>query len=465
MIRRTLMRRAYNKGYWINARFQASKIIDSPKEQQLARSVMIRSHWNEGNYHEVIRLNSLWENAFPKLSELAVYSLNEQMPGNEKTHHPRILEMHESQPTPNNSGQDWNSQDMALNFLQKGNRLWMVHPHGWTYWDIPDDFVLAATHPDLLRLTAEILLYPWQKSTRTSLEGTRKLGTLPSLAFSAGTDSTAAALVMPKNTILGYHRRDFESILDHRNADRMLEYMESEQAKTVIDISSNHELIRTYHFKQIGFSSDFACATHLILLADHFDIGAIAFGMPLDNTWLAKGRKFRQFQETHYFQYWTERFLKVGIDLLFPIAGISEAGAMEICQKENVLPHLNSCLRGDGVNGCGVCWKCFLKNAPLNRPFDINAKEIQIFLKRRPLPTATHALWTLQHLQLESKVPELSELSEYLKQDLSWWTSYYPPAKNILQERWQDEIWNNISNSLSPMKQPYPVESIHYFED
>ncbi|MEZ8032630.1 MAG: hypothetical protein QMC44_03135, partial [Candidatus Poseidoniaceae archaeon] len=68
MIRRTLMRRAYNNGYWINARFHASKIIDSPKEQQLARSVMIRSYWNEENFHEVIRLNSLWENAFPKLS-------------------------------------------------------------------------------------------------------------------------------------------------------------------------------------------------------------------------------------------------------------------------------------------------------------------------------------------------------------------------------------------------------------
>ncbi|MFQ3317542.1 MAG: hypothetical protein ACI8T6_000976, partial [Candidatus Poseidoniaceae archaeon] len=47
------MRRAYNNGYWINARFHASKIIDSPKEQQLARSVMIRSYWNEENFHEV----------------------------------------------------------------------------------------------------------------------------------------------------------------------------------------------------------------------------------------------------------------------------------------------------------------------------------------------------------------------------------------------------------------------------
>ena len=463
MIRRTLMRRAYNNGYWINARFHASKIIDSPKEQQLARSVMIRSYWNEENFHEVIRLNSLWGNAFPKLSELAVYSLNEQIPGNKKTHHPKIRELHESQPTPNNSGQDWNSQDMTQNFLQEGNRLWMVHPHGWTYWDMPDDFALAATHSDLLRLTAEILLYPWETSTRSSLDGTRQLGAIPSLAFSAGTDSTAAALVMPEHTILGYHRRNFESILDHRNADRLLAFMANEKAKTIVDISSNHELIRTYHFKQIGFSSDFACATHLILLADHFDIGAIAFGMPLDNTWLVKGRKFRQFQETHYFQYWKERFLKAGLELLLPIAGISEAGAMKICQQSDLIPHLNSCLRGDGISGCGKCWKCFHKNGPLGRDYDLYGKEIQIFLNREPLPTAYHVLWAIKLMNLEEKVPQ--HLQKLLENDFSWWTSVYPPGKEIIPLEWREHIWEKTLTYLDMMTEPYPVEGMNLYAE
>ena len=238
--------------------------------------------------------------------------------------------------------------------------------------------------------------------------------------------------------------------------------MELERGKTIVDISSNHELIRTYHFKQIGFSSDFACATHLILLSDYFDIGAIGFGMPLDNTWLMKGRKFREFSETQYFKYWTERFLKAGIELLLPIAGLSEAGTMNICQQEKLLPYLNSCLRGDGTSGCGKCWKCFHKNGPLGRPFDIKSKEIQTFLQRRPLPTATHALWALQQLYLESEVPDLAE---YLKQDLSWWTTSYPPAKEILQERWKDEIWSNIAKYLRSMKQPYPIETINYFDE
>ena len=456
------MRRAYNNGDFEKAILHAFKIIDSPKEQKLARSVVIRSYWNQKIFSEVIRLNDQWGNRFQALSDQAKYSLSIQQPDGNRIHSPRIIALHESQPVPKNSELEWNSEDMTLNFFQEGCRLWMIHPHGWTHWDMPNDFNLAETHPDLLRLTAEILLFPWYKSSKTTFKGTRLLGNIPSLSFSAGTDSAAAALVMPENTILGYHRRNFDSILDHRNADCLLEHMELERGKTIVDISSNHELIRTYHFKQIGFSSDFACATHLILLSDYFDIGAIGFGMPLDNTWLMKGRKFREFSETQYFKYWTERFLKAGIELLLPIAGLSEAGAMEICQQEKLLPYLNSCLRGDGTSGCGKCWKCFHKNGPLGRPFDIKSKEIQTFLQRRPLPTATQALWALQQLYLESEVPDLAE---YLKQDLSWWTTSYPPAKEILQERWKDEIWGNIAKYLRSMKQPYPIETINYFDE
>ena len=462
MIRRWLMRRAYNSGSWAKARKHALQIIEQPKERQLARSVIIRSYWNQENTAEVIRLNLLWGNEFEELSLKAKYFSQKKTCSNSKIHHPRILKLHNNQPCPLKKGKEWSDEDIVDNFWQEGSRLWMIHPYGWTFWDMPEDFSLSSTHPNLLRLTAEILLYPWEKSTLQPLDSSRKLGTMPALAFSAGTDSTAAALVMPEQTILGYHRRNFESILDHRNADKLLEHMKLDRGKKVVDISSNHELIRTYHYKQIGFSSDFACATHLILLADHYDIGALAFGMPLDNTWLSKGRKFREFEETPYFKYWTERFLSAGIELFLPIAGLSEAGAMKICQDSDILPYLNSCLRGDGEKGCGSCWKCFHKNGPLGRPFDFQAKEIQTFLHRKPLPTATHALWALQQLNLESEVPELSPL---LESNLSWWTSSYPPAKEILPLRWREETWGKIHQYLSPMREPYPVESVNLYNE
>ena len=41
------MRRAYNRGDWENARKYAMKIIDDPREEKLAKSVVLRSYWNQ----------------------------------------------------------------------------------------------------------------------------------------------------------------------------------------------------------------------------------------------------------------------------------------------------------------------------------------------------------------------------------------------------------------------------------
>ena len=78
----------------------------------------------------------------------------------------------------------------------------MRHPHGYVYWDMPSSYSIGETHPDLLRLTAELLLYPWFPSMRTDFEKTRSKGRQISLSFSAGIDSTAAMLVMPQSTLL-----------------------------------------------------------------------------------------------------------------------------------------------------------------------------------------------------------------------------------------------------------------------
>ena len=462
MLRRTIMRRAYNNGEWDKARQLAFRLESHPKEQQLARSIILRSYWNQNDIEKFVEFNQMWGNMFPELEQKAQFFLSKQTQERPSVYHPRISKLHESQPSPDSIVLHWNPNALEKNFIQEGTRVWMIHPHGWVFWDMPEGYLLDSTHPDLLRLTCEILLSPWERSTKAEMEKSRPLGRHPSLAFSAGTDSTAAAIVMPEQTILGYHRRCFESLLDHRNADTMLAHMVQSKQKTVVDVSSNHEILRTYHHKQIGFSTDFASATALILLADHLDIGAIGFGTPLDNTWLAKGRKFRDFAATPYYEYWTQRFLDAGIELLFPIASFSEAGAMLICEKVGMLPFLNSCLRGNGSEGCGKCWKCFHKNGPFGRQFDIKALEIQSFLQRRPLPTATHALWAIQKMNLQHELPDLEHL---LKQDFSWWTGFYPPAFEILQARWRDEIQSKINELLAPMDMPYSIENINHFDE
>lgn len=464
MLRRILMRRAYNNGRWDVARSHAQMLLDRPRERMLARSVMVRSFWNEAKFADLLACSEGWDDAisleYRSLAQDRVEGANtpKTLTSFKKGKNERLRE---EQPPPSQT-REWNEEQPHQNFWQEGQRVWFRYPEGHVFWDMPATYDLEATHPSLLHLAAEVLLYPWHKEMRSPFPSIRPMGQRCSLSFSAGTDSTAAALVMPSDTLLGYHRRSFASMLDHRNAERLINHLHESGEREVVQIESNHELIRTHHDKPVGFSSDFACAVHLILLADHHDLGAIGFGMPIDNTYLWKGRKFRAFEETIYYTYWTKRFAQAGLDLLFPIASISEAGALMVVKGSPWLEHLNSCMRGDGTKGCGRCWKCFHKNGPLGRPFDIKAYEIQTYLNKRPMPTATHALWALQTMGHESEVPDLAHLFE---QDYAWWAMVYPPGFDLLPDRWRHGIEEELRSNLDIMQQPFALIDINHFDE
>jgi len=61
MFRRVLMRRAYNAGRYEAARSHARLLLTNPKERTLARSVMVRSYWNEQAFQALIKTASEWE--------------------------------------------------------------------------------------------------------------------------------------------------------------------------------------------------------------------------------------------------------------------------------------------------------------------------------------------------------------------------------------------------------------------
>ena len=459
-----MMRRAYNAGRWSAARHHARQLLNRPKELELARSVIVRSYWNEGLFEHLLASSEDWTDvisvnyrtmATDRLTELSQPNYLSESKMN------RIERLRTAQPNPSHPF-EWNATDQTRNFIQEENRVWFRYPEGYVYWDLPQDFVLEKTHPALLGLVAEVLLSPWYSTTKNAFPDKRPKGQRCSLSFSAGTDSSAAALVMPEHTLLAYHRRSFDSMLDHRNAERLIHYLQSNGEREVIEVESNHELIRTHHEKPIGFATDFACATHLMLLADYHDLGAIGFGTPIDNTYLWKGRKFRDFSQTPYFAYWTDRFSQAGLDLLFPIASFSEAGALMIIKQSSWLKHLNSCMRGDGVRGCGRCWKCFHKNGPLGRPFNISSPEIQHFLSKRPLPTALHAVWALQTLKLEDEVPDLAHL---LQKDYSWWTQVYSPGFDLIPMPWRSHIERSIRSKLSVMPEFSAIHDVNLFDE
>ncbi len=108
----------------------------------------------------------------------------------------RLEKLRKSQPQPEESI-EWDANHMPGNYSQEGSQVWFRYPQGYVFWDMPEDFNLATTRTSLLCLTTEILLHPWELSTCAPFSEARVMGERASLSFLEGTDSTAAALVMP----------------------------------------------------------------------------------------------------------------------------------------------------------------------------------------------------------------------------------------------------------------------------
>ena len=348
-------------------------------------------------------------------------------------------------------------------FKQKGRLVQMVSPCGVISWWMPEDYDLKNTHEDLLRVCAHVLLKPITERLLDDWSPTRKEGIRPGLALSCGIDSVAALLLMPENTVALHHRRAFRSMLKHSNADVTMSELKNKKKWVIDSILSDHEVLRTTIGKQIGFSTDFATCAHLILLADYYQLDSIAVGMPIDNTYLRKGSSFRNFrEEKRVWKYWSELFGSIGLSYNSPLAGISQGGALKIVKDAGLGDIVNSCLRGKLGEGCGICWKCFHKNGVLGRSFDPTAGEIKLLLQERPLKTAVHVTWVLQKLKLFDLVPDLKFLQSL---DLSWWEKYYPPALELLPEKYYEVQKKSIEKYLDPMPEPYAIENINLFND
>ena len=444
-IKRGKIRRLYNNQKYEAAINLAKQEKDSVINGFFSQDIIVRSLWNLGKYEQLLDFVSVYKNAdIQGLADKA-----------RKILHPLSLET----PPPLELAElAWNQKNLLANWHQIESRLWLRHPHGWVFWDMPKEFNLNTIHPNLLALAIEVLLYPLVPETAEIAVDHRPLGSQVGLAYSGGIDSTAAAILLPDNAFLAYHQRSFQSMLDHRLAKKLFEEWKIARGREVFQIPSNHELLRTTWGKPVGFSTDFAAAVHLILLADVLDLGTIALGTPIDNTWLAKGKKFRRFQDTQYWIKWRSRFLRAGLQLEFPINHISEAGALRICQQSPLLNYINSCLRGDGERWCGACWKCFHKNGPLGRSFDSKSKEITSFLKKKPLRSGVHALWAIQVQQID-EIP--FRLKKYLNADLSWWTKAYPRGTELLDPSLLQHILDQTEYYLDWMNVPFLLEEVN----
>tara|TARA_B100000767_G_C19777579_1_gene543614 strand:- start:5580 stop:8900 length:3321 start_codon:yes stop_codon:yes gene_type:complete len=328
----------------------------------------------------------------------------------------------------------WSHKNSTLTFSWSDQKVFFEMPTGWN---------LKETHEDLFRLAHYVLVAPWDTSVLDDWEPTRAPGWRPGLAFSGGVDSAAALALMPNSTILIYNERSgIQGKLNHTNALRFFDELHQKEHREVIRVQSNHESIRMRDGKMAGFSTDYACAVQVILLADHFGLDSIGTGMPLENTFLWHGYKYRDFGTTWFWTHYSKLFESVGLPLYQPVAGCSEIVNMQIVEQKNWTGFAQSCLRSSTPGEvCGRCWKCFRKNSLLGIPFQL-AGEIEIFLAKRPLKQAASTLYSIQQGGVSQKgikiIDKFPDLKQLLSHDFDFLNRYLPSASELLPIRYRD---------------------------
>jgi len=342
----------------------------------------------------------------------------------------------------------WKLEGSKLMFRWGGSEIFFHLPQGWA---------IENTHEDLFRLAHYVLVAPWDNSVLEGWEPSRKPGWRPGLAFSGGVDSAAAMALMPSSTVLVYNERSaIQGILDHTNAIRFFDHLKSSENREVVRVKSNHESLRTRDGKMPGFSTDYACAVQVILLADYFGLDSVGTGMPLENSYLWHGYKHRDFSESWFWNHYGELFRKVGLDLYQPVAGCSEIINLEIVNKIGYGGWAQSCLRSKkGGEVCGKCWKCFRKNSLLGIPFNYTG-EIEKFLEKRPLKQAASTLYAIQKNRISKDgvdvVSKIEDLRDLLDMDFDWMERYYAPSLELIPVRYKQftkKKLNSFSKAMS----------------
>jgi len=324
------------------------------------------------------------------------------------------------------------------------------------FFEMPSDWSMDATHSDLFQLAHHLLVEPWDKSAMKNWKPSRKPGWRPGLAFSGGIDSAAAMALMPEETVLLYNERSgISGQLNHTNALRFFEKITEDTGRIVHRIRSNHEQLRALQGKSVGFSTDYACAVQVILLADYFGLDSVATGMPLENSYLFHGHKFRDFSTSWFWKHYSPMFDEVGLSLYQPVAGCSEVVNLNIVTASGWDGWAQSCLRSSkGGEVCGGCWKCFRKNTLQNLPFSMS-NEIKTFLSKEPLKQAASTLYSIQRGGVSKEGVDIRQqfpqLASHLKMDFSFLDRYLGDALNLLPEKYRGFTKSRLDEFALPM--------------
>lgn len=292
----------------------------------------------------------------------------------------------------------------------------------------------------------------------------------PALAFSGGADSTAALALMPENTVPVFLDRPLPLIRKSKydkNAPHVACEKLSEFGYDVYKIEADLEYVRN----PVGFPVDVANAAPSIILANHMEFDAIAFGTIMESAFGIGHPNYRNYPRGSHYRMWGTLFAAVGLPLLQVVSGVSEVGT-SIINRDSAFGHIaHSCMRGKWMNPCRNCWKCFRKlvldsvinnkkipDEELNNLFKI--KEAKYHLSHFPikhenvLTYSTSKYVDLFELEIEENENMMSLLTKRVRGDVlevDWMEKYFPVMFEIIPEKYREGVKIKLEKYLQPM--------------
>ncbi|WP_430868440.1 DUF6395 domain-containing protein [Demequina aurantiaca] len=358
--------------------------------------------------------------------------------------------------------------------------------------EVPADFTLDTIHPDLLGLTALLVVQPWVAGTlelshpvsqtfadavseqmgiavspisatqavRVAPENSR-----PALAFSGGVDSVAVAAVMPDETIYYFNDRPElagakKSMYDKSAAIYACDGME-ELGRTVRRVNCDVEHVRA----PVGVPVDYSNAIPAVVYADIDGIGSVSWGTIAESAYRIGTRHYIDYSTRPIFTRWARVFEAAGLDFFNPLAGVSEVGTSEIVRHSPGGQLAQSCIRGVPGAPCARCWKCIRKtllDSSLSGNWPTEAWVANSLAAPEPmryltnLPIKHECVLTYAMSNYQGEIPQLQLLSRRVRgdsMDVSWLKRYYGPALDAIPARYRDGVVDKLNEYLAPMSE------------
>jgi len=347
-------------------------------------------------------------------------------------------------------------------WAQRDNRVELKTRLG-TFWaEMPDGWRLDDCHPAALAVAEWLLFHniPALQEECISLEALKQLPyrarpphSKTILCYSAGADSTAALMLLPRETTIPvYCRRPYDS---YRRSDGIPIKLATfapiqrclDKVGGVVQVPSVLETMGPAAGLRHGFHDGYGYAVMACLLADHYGAGTVAFGSVMEQVFMGAGNNYTDIikMASSRWQMCRQLFRVAGLDFALPTGGCSEVLTERTARSGPYGEVIVSCPTADASNRpCGTCFKCFRKLRIAGTSAPEPDKNVVAVLKKRPLKSATSVVYACQ----KAGWWKVASLAEYRDVDLGFLERYHGYAVDYLLSV---ELASHVHNRMAEL--------------